>query len=167
MQVLQAGDNKYIMLELDETIVRQAAEQAGFQCSVEDRGRSLWLELSAAERETPLLLFDAADPGNTGWFSRCQYYVDGRTGSILQTPFFISNRTDHTGRLLPQSVNLQISKEVPQHFRLPGRQPVNERMVYTVLHNFLGALLNGGVGLCGQTVVRPLAGRSDSSTRRV
>lgn len=166
MQGDQSAQGSYIMLELDEAVVRQAAEQAGFQCTVQDLGRSFCLELTATEREGPLLLFDAADPGNTGWFSRCQYYVDGLTGGVLQTPFHLSNRSDHTGRPMPQSVVVQIAKEVPQHFRLPGRQPVNERMVYTVLYHFLGALMNGGVGLCGRTVVRPLAGRTDFPARR-
>lgn len=158
MQLSRSTQTNYVMLDLDESMVRQAAEQAGFQCDLQDLGRSFCLELTATERDGPLLLFDAADPGNTGWFSRCQYYVDGLTGGVLQTPFHLSNRSDHNGKPLPQSVVLQIAKEVPQHFRLPGRQPVNERLVYTVLYNFLGALLNGGVGLCGRAVVRPLAG---------
>ena len=33
--------------------------------------------------------------------------------------------------------------------------------VYAVLFNFLNALLNSGVGLCGRSVIQPLAGRSE------
>jgi hypothetical protein len=43
---------------------------------------------------------------------------------------------------------------------LPGKQPVNEQMVYAVLYNFINALLNTGVGLCGRQVIQPLAGRT-------
>jgi hypothetical protein len=166
MQTLQAGASKFFWLELDESVVRQAVEEAGFQCTIEDKGRSLYLDLTAPDRDSPLLLFDASDPGNTGWFSRCQYYVDGRSGHILQTPFTLSNTPDPGGRPLPQAVRLQISKEVPSYFRLPGRQPVSEKVVYSVLHSFLGALQQGGVGLCGSSVVRALAGRVDPGVRR-
>jgi hypothetical protein len=166
MQVLHAGSDKLIWLELEETVLRQAAEEAGYQCSVEDRGRSILLNLTASDREGPLLLFDAADSGNTGWFSRCQFYVDGRSGGILQTPFFLSNVWDGNGRPLSQSIGLLIAKEVPMHFRLPGRQAVSEKVVYAVLHNFLTALATVGVGLCGPASVRPLAGRLDIAGAR-
>ena len=34
-------------------------------------------------------------------------------------------------------------------------------MVYAVVYNFLNALLNTGVGVCGGPIVRPLAGRTE------
>ena len=46
----------------------------------------------------PLLLFDAADPANLGWFSRCQFYLDCRTGSVMQTPLTVANKRDRAGR---------------------------------------------------------------------
>lgn len=161
MQVLQAGKHKLLLLELDGEFVSNIVRQAGFDVKLEDRKRSLVLDLDAPQRESPLLLFDAADPGNLGWFSRCQFYVDGHTGTVLQTPIFVANRTDRQGNILPNGVRLQINKELPASFRLPGKQPVNEQMLYAVLYNFLSALMTTGVGVCGGSVVRPLAGRTE------
>ena len=107
------------------------------------------------------MLFDAADPGNLGWFSRCQFYVDGSTGAVLQTPLSVANLRDRTGRTVPNALRLQIRKELPASFRLPGKQAVTEQMVYAVVYNFLNALLNTGVGVCGGSVVKPLAGRTE------
>jgi hypothetical protein len=162
MQVLQAGEHKLILLELDPEFVANIAKQAGFEHKLAETPRCLSLELTATERQSPLLLFDAADPGNLGWFSRCQYYVDGATGSVLQTPILIANQKDRSGRVLPNSIRLQIAKELPTTFRMPGKQAVSERMVYAVLFNLLNALLNSGVGVCGGPVVKPLAGRTES-----
>ena len=162
MQVLQAGEHKLLLLELDPEFVTSIAKQAGFEHKLAETPRSINLELTAADRQAPLLLFDAADPGNLGWFSRCQFYVDGATGSVLQTPITIANQRDRTGRVLNTSIRLQIAKELPASFRLPGKQAVSERMVYTVLFNLLTALVNSGVGVCGGTAVKPLAGRTES-----
>jgi hypothetical protein len=166
MQVLQAGNHKLILLELDADFVANLVKQAGFEYRLDNRERSLTLELMAKERQAPLLLFDAADPGNLGWFSRCQFYVDGTTGSVLQTPISIANQRDRSGHPMPYSLRVQIAKELPSTFRLPGKQPVTEQMVYAVLYNLLNALLNTGVGVCGGTVVKPLAGRTESHGAR-
>jgi hypothetical protein len=162
MQVLQAGEHKLLLLELDPEFVANIAKQAGFEHRLSETQRSVNLELSAPDRTAPLLLFDAADPGNLGWFSRCQFYVDGSTGAVLQTPIALANQKDRSGRILPNSIRLQISKELPISFRMPGKQAVSERMVYAVLFNLLNALLNSGVGVCGGNVVKPLAGRTES-----
>lgn len=162
MQVIQAGDHKFLLLELDPDFVGNIAKQAGFDYKIEDNPRSLCLDLQAPGRQAPLLLFDAADPGNLGWFSRCQFYVDGKSGAVLQTPISLANQKDRSGHTLPDSIRLQITKELPASFRLPGKQPVNEKMVYAVLYNLLNALLNTGVGVCGGPIVRPLAGRTES-----
>ena len=162
MRVLQAGEHKLLLLELDPEFVGNIAKQAGFEFKIEEGKRILSLDLIAAERQAPLLLFDAADPGNLGWFSRCQFYVDGRTGSVLQTPISIGNQRDRSGRALPNSIRLQIAKELPPSFRLPGKQPVTEQMVYAVLYNLLNALINTGVGVCGGPIIKPLAGRTES-----
>ena len=103
----------------------------------------------------------ASDPGNIGWFSRCQFYVDGTSGVVLQTPINVANILDQNGRLVPNSIRIHIAKELPADFRLPGKTSVNEQTVYAVLFNFLNALLNTGVGLCGRAVVQPLSGRSE------
>jgi hypothetical protein len=161
MQYLQAGRHKLVLLELDSEFLENIAKQAGFELQMQDNTRNVLLDLKAAERQAPLLLFDAADPQNLGWFSRCQFYVDGSNGSILQTPIEMANQTDPRGRPLPHSIRLQINKELPVDFKLPGKTPVSEQMVYTVLYNFLNALLNTGVGVCGGTVVRPLTGRME------
>src|SRR5690348_2032870 len=162
MQVLEAGSNKYLLLELDPEFVGNIARQAGFDFKIDDQGRVMSLDLIAIGRQAPLLLFDAADPGNLGWFSRCQFYVDGKTGFVLQTPISVANQRDQSGHTLPHSIRLQIAKELPESFRLPGKQPVNEQLVYAVFHNLLNALLNIGVGVCGGSAVKPLAGRTEA-----
>ncbi len=162
MQVLQAGEHKLLLLELDPEFIANIAKQAGFEHRLNETARTMSLDLVATDRQAPLLLFDAADPGNLGWFSRCQFYVDGATGSVLQTPISIANQRDRSGRLQPRSLRLQIAKELPASFRLPGKQPVTEKMIYAVLYNLLNALMNSGVGVCGGNVVKPLAGRTES-----
>jgi hypothetical protein len=162
MQVLQAGDHKFLLLELDPDFVANIAKQAGFEFKLEEGKRAISLDLRAEGRQAPLLLFDAADPGNLGWFSRCQFYVDGRTGAVLQTPIALANQRDRSGRTLPHAIRLQIIKELPTSFRLPGKQPVTEQMVYAVLYNLLNALMNIGVGVCGGSIVKPLAGRTET-----
>jgi len=154
-----------VLLELDTDLLIQGAKETGYSCLVQDSPRQTIMELSALEREGPLLLFDAADPANTGWFSRCQFYVDARTGGVLQTPFIVGHRYDSNGRPHPRMVNVQIRKELPAHFRLPGRQAINEKSLYSVLFGFLNALQTTGVGLCGSGLIRPLAGRIDTPTR--
>jgi hypothetical protein len=162
MQVLQAGEHKWLLLELDPDFVGDIARKAGFEYRIEENERSLCLDLLAAGRQAPLLLFDAADPGNLGWFSRCQFYVDGTSGAVLQTPICLANQKDRSGHMLPHSIRLQIAKELPASFRLPGKQPVNEQMVYQVLAHLLNALMNTGVGVCGGPIVKPLAGRTET-----
>lgn len=165
MQLLQAGERQVVELEMDLDLLRQGAEESGFTCTVHDGVRHVVLELSAPERETPLLLFDAADPANTGWFSRCQFYVEARTGAVLQTPFTLANRQDAGGRPHTRAVAVQVRKELPIDFRFPGRQPLNEKVMYSVLFNFLNALQNVGVGVCGTGIVKPLAGRQQPEKR--
>ncbi|MBV8895793.1 MAG: hypothetical protein JO051_04725 [Acidobacteriaceae bacterium] len=162
MQVLEAGSHKYLLLELDAESIGNIARQAGFDVKVDDQQRVVSLDLAATDRQAPLLLFDAADPGNLGWFSRCQFYVDGKSGSVLQTPLFLANQRDKNGRALPHAVRVQIAKELPGSFRMPGRQPVNEQVIYMVLVNLLNALLKTGVGVCGGPTVKPLAGRTEN-----
>lgn len=166
MQVLQAGTHKFLLLELDTDLVANIARQAGFETRLQESKRALIAELTAADRQSPLLLFDASDPGNLGWFSRCTFYVDGKTGAVLQTPMQLANQRDRQGRPVPHTIRLQINKELSPAFRMPGKQPVTEQVVYSVLYNFLQALTNTGVGVCGNGVVRPLAGRVEGAGSR-
>ena len=166
MQVLQAGSQQLVFLELEPDLILRVAEQAGFMCKITDGPRALVAELAAEGREGPLLLFDAADPANLGWFSRCQYYVDGMSGSVLQTPFVLANVVDRGGRASSTAIRLQVIKELPVGFRLPGRQQVSEQLVYSVLASFLTALMQTGVAICGVGVVRPLAGRTEGAGAR-
>jgi hypothetical protein len=166
MQILQAGRHKFLLLELETEFLENIARQAGFEFKLEDQSRRILLDLSAEGRQAPLLLFDAADPGNLGWFSRCQFYVDGTSGVVLQTPILIANQCDRSGRALPHAVRIQINKELPVGFRLPNKAPVTEQTVYAVLNSFLNALLNTGVGVCGTGVVKPLAGRTEPARNR-
>src|SRR5581483_5789124 len=108
---------------------------------LKDSARVITLDLTATGRQAPLLLFDAADPANLGWFSRCQFYVDGRSGGVMQTPISLANKRDRGGKAQPNSVRLNISKELPATFRLPGKQPLTEQVLYALLYNFLNALM--------------------------
>src|SRR5579859_7836705 len=162
MQVLQAGIHKLILLELEADLVNTVAKQAGFESRVKDSPRSIQLELTAAGRQSPLLLTHAADPANLGWFSRCQFYVDGRTGAIMQTPMQLANQLDRGGKPQSQAVRLTITKELPASYRLPGKQPLTEQVLYALLYNFLNALTKTGVAVCGASIVKPLAGRTES-----
>ena len=166
MQVLQAGRHKLILLEIDPATVLAVAQGAGFTARVKESPRSLVLDLTADDREAPLLLFDASDPANLGWFSRCQFYIDGRTGSVMQTPLAVANKRDRSGRLVGNSLRVRISRELPGSFRLPGRQPMTEQVLYAMLNNFLQALMRTGVAICGGEVVQPLAGRSEAPGTR-
>jgi len=162
MQVLQAGVHKLIYLELQPDMVTSIARQAGFETRAKDGPRVLQVDLTARDRQSPLLLFDAADPANLGWFSRCQFYVEGRTGSVLQTPISVANKHDRAGKVQRHSVRISIAKELPATFRLPGKQPLTEQVFYHLLFNFLNALTQTGVALCGGGVVHALAGRIQS-----
>ena len=162
MQVLQAGDYKYILLELENDEVSAAAKQAGFESKLRENDRNIQLDLTALDRQNPLLLFDAADPANLGWFSRCQFYIDGRTGGVMQTPISVANKRDRSGRSQVYSVRVKINKELPATFRLPGRQPITEQVFYALFQNFLHALTRTGVAVCGSGLVQPLAGRTEN-----
>jgi hypothetical protein len=166
MQVLQAGAEKYILLELESEALEGIASQAGFSVKLDERQRAWVVEVMALDRQTPLLLFDAADPGNLGWFSRCQFYVDGASGVVLQTPMSVANVYDRRGQVQPNALRLYISKEISARFKLPGRVAVNEQMIYQVFYNLLHALQNVGVGLCGGPSVKPLAGRGEGAPPR-
>lgn len=159
--MLQAGGQQFLLLELESDLLKQGARETGFDCEVTEGDRMVTLDLEATGEE-PLLLFDAADTQNSGWFSRCQFYVDGHTGAVLQTPFLIAHRRGKNGRVQRRALRLQIRKELPLHFRLPGRQPVNEKVLYSVLFNFLNALKNTGVGVCGGFLLTPLADKNDA-----
>ena len=162
MQVLQAGQHKLIYLELQPEMVVNIAKQAGFETRMKDGPRTMQLDLSAPGRQAPLLLFDAADPANLWWFSRCQFYVDGRTGTVMQTPMYLANKKDRSGHTQLHAVRLSISKELPASFRLPGKQAVTEQVLYSLLFNLLTALATTGVAVCGSGAIKPLAGRTES-----
>jgi len=115
MQVLEAGQNKYLLLELDPESIGTIARQAGFDFKIDDRGRVMSLDLSITDRQAPLLLFDAADPGNLGWFSRCQFYVDGPTSGTARAALF---RTRCVCRL---------RKNCPAAFACPAGRPFQSR----------------------------------------
>lgn len=166
MQVMQAGNHKMLYLELEQDVVSEICQQLGLESRIDNQKRTIVVEVTAPGRQAPLLLFDARDPGNLGWFARAQFYIDGQTAQVLQTPITVANVKDRGGYVLPNAVRLQIAKELPATFRLPGRQPVSEQVVYGVFFNFLNALLNNGVAVCGGALVRPLAGRGDTNSPR-
>jgi hypothetical protein len=166
MQVLQAGRFKLLLLEVEAELISAAAAQQGFDARIQDSERGINVDLTVAEKGVPLLLFDAADPANLGWFSRCQFYVDGRTGAVLQTPISIANKRDRSGRMISNQLRLRISKELPATFRLPGKTPLTEQVFYGMFNNFLQALTKTGVAVCGGPTVTPLAGRTEAPGSR-
>ena len=165
MQLIQAGKHQLVSLDFDHDQLRAGAQETGFEIEIDEQPRLINVQLRAPDRDGPLLLFDASDNGNTGWFSRCAFYVDGRTGAVLQTPFIVGNHFDTRGRPSPKALSVQIYKELPPHFRLPGRQPLAEKAICGVFFNLLNALQKVGVGVCGTGAVKPLAGRVDAPQR--
>lgn len=162
MRILQAGDRQLLGLEPEQEILQNLVAQAGFDCELQESDRQVVLEVKPTAPSDPILLFDAGHAANLGWFSRCQFYVDGFSGVVLQTPLTIANCRDAEGRPLHR-VRIALSKELPTSFRVPGHEQVSEQIVYTVLYNLLVALRETGVAICGGSAVEPLAGpRSDS-----
>ena len=49
---------------------------------------------------------------------------------------------------------------IEQH--MGGKQPLTEPVFYALLQNFLHALMQTGVAVCGGTVVQPLTGRTEA-----
>lgn len=165
MRFVQAGTQQFITLEPDHGVIRNVVKQAGYDCSIHDEARRLVLEVHPSAQHDALLLFDAADPANVGWFSRCQFYVDSASGQVLQTPIVLANCTDSEGKILPK-LRLSVLKELPASFQLPGHQSVTEQVVYSLLYNLLAALKETGVAVCGRGGVRPLAGRVPTIDRQ-
>lgn len=161
MQLLQAGRHRLVLLEYDLETLASVAQQTEFQVEIDETPRAVILDIWTEKRQIPLLLFDAAEPANLGWFSRCQFYVDGATGNVLQTPISVGNKRDRAGNLLPDALRVRLAKEVPADFRLPGKQPLNEQVVYGLLFNLLQAFQQVGVAVCGGPVFRPLSGRRE------
>ena len=60
--------------------------------------------------------------------------------------------------LLPDGDQLLPHRSPPT----PGRQPLTEQVFYHLLFNFLAALTQTGVAVCGAGAVEPLAGRTES-----
>jgi hypothetical protein len=157
MHYVEARGRRLVALEPDHATLRSLSAQAGFSCSLEVLDRQIVLDLTLENSLEPFVLFDAADPANLGWFSRCQFYVDGLSGRVLQTPLTISNGRVK-GRVQPDRLQVSLSTELPATYLLPGRQSVNEQVVYSLLFNFLTALRENGVAVCGKGSVEPLTG---------
>ncbi len=157
MHYVEARGQKFVALEPDHATLRSLSEQAGFVCEIAELDRQLVLELRPSNPQQPFVLFDAADPVNLGWFSRCQFYADGLSGKVLQTPLTISNIRED-GRVRPDRLRVSLSTELPAGFTLPGGQTVSEQVVYSLLFNLLTALHENGVAVCGRGSVEALTG---------
>lgn len=157
MRFLQAGDQQLVALEPERQMIKNLAAQAGYECEIQEDERHLILKVKPASKGDPMLLFDAGDPANLGWFARCQFYVDAISGAVLQTPLTLANCRDREGRPL-HILRIALSKELPASFRLPGRQSISEQVVYALLYNLLVALKESGVAICGKGGIVPLAG---------
>ncbi len=157
MRYVQAGEQQLVVLEPEHDTLRQLVQQVGFSANITKEARRVTIEVSALEPSGPLLLFDAGDPANLGWFSRCQFYVDSLSGVVLQTPLVISNC--HSGSEVDRErLRISMATEVPAGFRLAGKKSLSEQVVYALLFNLLTALRDTGVALCGSAGLQPLAG---------
>ena len=130
MQVLQAGSHKLIYLELQPEMIANIARQAGFETRAKDGPRTIQLDLKRPRTAGSLAAVRCRRSGQPGWFSRCQFYVDGRTGGVMQTPLTLAN-TRPRRATQRNSVRLCIAKELPVSFRLPGKQPSTSRSSIT------------------------------------
>lgn len=157
MRYLQAGEQQLVALDPDNGTLQQLVQQAGFSCKIVAERRRVNLEVTALEPTGPLLLFDASDPANLGWFSRCQFYVDSVSGVVLQTPLVVSNCFDGN-KLARDRLGISMATELPAEFRLPGKRTLTEQVVYALIYNLLTALRETGVALCGTAGIQPLAG---------
>ncbi len=159
MRFIQAGEQKLVALDPDHDTLRQLVQQAGFTCEIQQERRRVKLVVRAVDFSGPLLLFDASDPSNLGWFSRCQFYVDSVSGGVLQTPLVMSNCFEGD-RLVRDRLGISMSTELPAEFRLPGKRGLSEQVVYALLYNLLHALKETGVALCGKRGLQSLTGGS-------
>ncbi len=159
MRYLQAGERQLVALDPDNDTLRQLVNQAGYSCNIVAERRRISLEVLAQESVGPLLLFDASDPANVGWFSRCQFYVDSTSGVVLQTPLVLSNCFDGE-ELQRDRLRISVSTELPAEYRMPGKRAMTEQVVYALIYNLLTALKETGVALCGSSGLLPLAGKT-------
>ncbi len=157
MKYLQAGEHRLVALDPDHEALSQIAQETGYSCEIIKERRSIIMHVTAIDFPGPLLLFDASDSANLGWFSRTQFYVDSISGVVLQTPILLANTFDGN-KILRDSVKLTLTTELPAGFRLPGRRSLTEHVVYTLLYNLLTALRDTGVAICGKSGIRPLTG---------
>lgn len=162
MRYLQAGQQQLVALDPDNGTLRQLVNQAGYSCSISAERRRVTLEVTAQESNGTLLLFDASDPANLGWFSRCQFYVDSVSGVVLQTPLVISNCFDGSA-VRRDRLRISVATELPAEFRLPGNRSLTEKVVYALLYNLLVALRSTGVALCGKSGIMALTGGTRKS----
>ncbi|MDE0101520.1 MAG: hypothetical protein OXN89_04005 [Bryobacterales bacterium] len=157
MRYVQAGEHRLIVLDPDQQTLKQVVHQAGYSGRITKEARRVSMEVRPREPDGPLLLFDASDPANLGWFSRCQFFVDSVSGVVLQTPLVVANCIKGSG-IDRERLRVSVSTELPAGFRLPGKRGLSEQVVYAMLYNFLHALRSTGVALCGTSGVLPLTG---------
>jgi hypothetical protein len=160
MQVLQSGQHKWIFLELEGELVSNIAKREGFDAKLKDSSRNMVLELTAQGRQAPLLLFDASDPANLGWFSRCTFYVDGRSGAVMQTPMTVGNKRDRGGKARMKFRPPDHPGELPASFR---RRKVAHRTGFHHLLTVLQARQERRSAVVA--LAQPLAGRTESAGR--
>ena len=103
---------------------------------------------------------DAASSGMLTTEMAPNYSATTAFSTSEMAPNFMSTTAlDHPSDLLPDALRLRLAKEVPANFRLPGKQPLNEQVVYGLLFNLLQAMQQVGVAVCGGPVFLPLSGR--------
>ena len=162
MQVLLAGDHKFLLLELDPDFVANIAKQAGFEYKIEDTKRSLCLDLLAADRQAPLLLFDAADPGQSGLVLALPVLCR-RTIRLRAANSHFGRQSE--GSLRPHSAAFHPAPDRQGTARLvsSSRQTAGERADgLRRSPQPAECAFEYGVGVCGGPAVKPLAGRTET-----
>jgi len=100
--------------------------------------------------------------GETGLDFYYEHSPAAAQESAFRRHIALANQLDRGGKPQSQAVRLTITKELPASYRLPGKQPLTEQVLYALLYNFLNALTKTGVAVCGASIVKPLAGRTEA-----
>ena len=134
MQVFNAGQHKLLLLELDTEFISNIAKQAGFEFKLEEGAAKL-----DARTHRPRQAGSAAavrcGRSRQPWLVLAMPILRRRKHRRRPPDAHLASPTKRIGAggRCPTVIRLQIAKEIPANFRLPGKQPVNEQMLYAVL----------------------------------
>ena len=154
MQVLQAGPHKLLLLETDrEFMSEKVARQAGFEFRYEEESRRVLLDLNAETPPKPPCCCSTPPipPTSAGFRAASSMWMALAARCCETHPSSSPTSATAAAVRCPTTIRLQIQQGAAgESFRRsPTRRPSPSETVYSVLFNFLNALLNTGVGVCG------------------